>query len=79
MITYCPTWYSCAGSPKNERSVLTDSPPCKDVAMMKFARCVAVSYQSDDVSHGTTAGADAAMGATTTLPPLVTVVLSACQ
>lgn len=83
MITYGPTRYTCAGWPKNARSESARRPPADPsglaMATTKSARCVAGAYQSTDASQGRTALPLSEIGATSTLPPVSTVVLFACQ
>ena len=83
MITFCPTRYWPAGRPNCLRTAATLSPPgdvlVSATAMTKFAFRRLGSYQLSDASQCLTLVACAVMGATSTVPPLVTVVAFACQ
>jgi len=83
MITFCPTRYWPAGRPNCLRTAATLSPPgdvlVSVTAMTKFAFPRLGSYQLADASQCLALVACAVTGATSTLPPLVTVVAFACQ
>jgi hypothetical protein len=83
MITFCPTRYWPAGRPNCLRTAATLSPPGDALgsatAMTKLGCRRAGSYQSRDDSQRWAEVACDVMGATWTLPPLITVVELACQ